>query len=70
MMMPLFNTANSGRSQWDVGMGTNYIFPDKVLENLRFSAEIKMAVAQNIEGIQMKNKWLATFGLQYALSHH
>ena len=26
MMMPLFNTDNSGRSQLDVGIGTNFLF--------------------------------------------
>ncbi len=69
MMMPLFNTANSGRSQLDVGFGTNFYVPKGSLKNLRIGAEIKIPAYQKVNGIQMKNTVIATFGIQYALGH-
>lgn len=69
MMMPLFNTTNSGRSQLDVGIGTNFYVPDGSLKNLRIGAEIKIPAYQKVNGIQMKNSVMATFGVQYTLGH-
>ena len=69
-MMPLFNTDNSGRSQLDVGFGSNvYIFSGS-LKNLRFGAEVKLPVYQDVKGIQMKNKWTGVFGVQYSFATH
>ncbi len=70
MMMPLFNTRNSGRSQLDVGVGANFYVPNGSLRNFRLGAEIKFPVTQNANGIQMKNDWIAVFGIQYAIGHH
>lgn len=67
MMMPLFNTENSGRSQLDVGIGTNFYVPKGSLKDLRIGAEIKIPAYQKVNGIQMKNTLMATFGIQYAL---
>jgi|SaaInlStandDraft_1057018.scaffolds.fasta_scaffold48473_1 hypothetical protein len=69
MMMPLFNTDNSGRSQLDVGIGTNFFIPKGSLKDLRIGAEIKIPVYQQVNGIQMKNTLMATFGIQYTIGH-
>jgi hypothetical protein len=69
MMMPLFNTDNSGRSQLDVGIGTNFFIPKGSLKDLRIGAEIKIPAYQQVNGIQMKNTLIATFGIQYTIGH-
>ena len=69
MMMPLFNTANSGRSQLDLGVGTNFFVPKGSLKDLRIGAEIKIPAYQKVNGIQMKNTIMATFGIQYTIGH-
>ena len=69
MMMPLFNTANSGRSQLDFGIGTNFFVPKGSLKDLRIGAEIKIPAYQQVNGIQMKNTLMATFGIQYTIGH-
>lgn len=67
MMMPLFDTANSGGSQLDFGVGTNFYLPTGKLKNLRIGAEIKTPIYQNVNGIQMNNNLRAIIGIQYAL---
>lgn len=67
MMMPLFNTANSGRKQLDVGLGVNFYVPKGGLKDSRIGAEIKIPAYQKVDGIQMKNTLLATLGVQYAI---
>jgi len=69
MMMPLFNTANSGRSQLDIGIGTNFYVPKGSLKDLRIGAEIKIPAYQKVNGIQMNNTLMATFGIQYTIGH-
>ena len=70
MMMPLFNSENSGRSQLDIGFGSNiYIFSGS-LKNLRFGAEVNLPVYQDVNGIQMKNKLNGVFGVQYSFATH
>lgn len=69
MMMPLFNTDNSGRSQLDVGVGTNFFVPKGSLKDFRIGAEIKIPAYQQVSGIQMKNTLMATFGIQYTIGH-
>ena len=66
-MMPLFNTENSGRNQTDAGIGINFYIPKGSLKNLRFASELLLPVTQSVNGIQMKNTSLATFGVQYTL---
>ncbi len=68
-IMPLFSTANSGRSQLDLGIGSNFLIPHGNLKNLRLAAEVKFPITQDVNGIQMKNEWGGTFGIQYALGH-
>lgn len=68
MMMPLFNTNNSGRSQLDVGLGSNLYISKGSLKNLRFGVEVKLPVYQDVNGIQMKNKLMGMLGIQYSFS--
>ena len=70
MQMPLFSTVNSGRSQWDFGVGANVLFLKESLKNLRIAAEAKLPIAQDVNGVQMRNKIVLTFGVQYALAHN
>ncbi len=70
MMMPLFNTANSGRNQVNLGIGGNLYIPTGNLKNLRFAAEVRFPVAQDVTGIQMENQWMGTFGIQYSFGGH
>jgi len=69
MMMPLFNTNNSGRSQLDVGIGTNFFVSKGSLKDVRIGAEIKIPAYQKVNGMQMKNTLMATFGIQYTIGH-
>lgn len=70
MMMPLFNTVNSGRSQLDVGLGANLFIPKGSLKDLRIGAEVSIPTYQEVNGIQMKNTLMATFGIQYTIGHN
>ncbi len=67
MMMPLFNTDNSGREQIDLGIGSNYFVPKGKLKNLRLGLELNLPVYQKVIGIQMQNKIFGTVGIQYSL---
>ncbi len=69
MMMPLFNSANSGRNQLDLGLGANYYIAEGTFKDLRFGAEFKFPISQSVTGIQMKNQAIAVFGIQYAIGH-
>lgn len=69
MMMPLFNTMNSGRSQLDAGIGVNFLVPSGKLKNFRAGLEVTLPVYQNVSGIQMKNTFGGTLGIQYAIGH-
>lgn len=69
MMMPLFNTTNSGKSQFDLGIGANAYIPSGKLKKFRFGAELKMPAYQKVEGIQMRNIWTGILGLQYSIGH-
>ncbi len=41
MMMPLFNTVNSGRDQLDLGIGSNFYLPLGHSNDLRLGFEVK-----------------------------
>lgn len=69
MMMPLFNTSNSGKSQFDVGLGLNFLIPKGRLKNLRLASEVKIPTYQKVNGVQMKNVFMVVFGIQYAMGH-
>lgn len=70
MMMPLFDTKNSGRKQLDIGLGSNYLISGGALKNLRFALEVKLPLSQRVEGIQMKHNWCGMLGLQYAFARN
>ncbi len=69
MMMPLFSTVNSGRSQLDVGFGVNFYVPKGSFKDVRIGAELTIPAYQKVNGIQMKNTVMATFGIQYTIGH-
>jgi hypothetical protein len=69
MMMPLFNTINSGRSQLDAGVGVNFYVPSGKLKDFRVGVEVKLPVYQDVMGIQMKNTLAGTLGIQYVIGH-
>lgn len=68
-LAPLFNTNNSGRTQLDLGLGSNYLVTSGALKNLRLAVEFQLPIVQEVNGIQMKNEFMATFGVQYAFAH-
>lgn len=68
MMMPLFVTENSGAERLFVGLGLNYYFKNEALRGLRIATEFQLPVYQKVNGIQMKQSYCATLGVQYALS--
>ena len=70
MMMPLFNSNNSGRRQLDIGFGSNLYISKGSLKNLRFGAEVKLPVHQDVNGVQMKNKVMGMIGVQYSFATH
>lgn len=67
MMMPLFNTANSGSNRMDIGIGSNFLVPKGVFKELRFGAEYNIPVYQHVNGIQMYNQGNLVVGVQYAI---
>jgi hypothetical protein len=69
-MMPLFNTANSGKNKIDLGIGSNFLIPKEELKNLRFAVEVKFPISQNVNGIQMTNELIGIFGIQYTIGHN
>ena len=70
MMMPLFNTANSGRQQFDVNLGTNFMITEGTFKNLRVGIEVGNPIFQSVNGLQMKNSYFGTVGIQYAFGGH
>ena len=68
MMMPLFNSLNSGSRIVEGLLGVNYLFTKGVLRNLRIAIEFALPVLQNMHGIQMKREWSGTVGIQYAFN--
>jgi len=67
MMMPLFNTANSGKQIINLGVGFNLYLSKGSLKNLRFGAEVKIPVWQRVVGIQMNQTISACASIQYTL---
>lgn len=65
MMMPLFDTNNSGRKQLDLNFGSNLVI--KAVDGLRVGLEMGLPVYQDTNGVQMKNTLAGTIGVQYAL---
>jgi len=65
MMAPIFDTANSGKKQLDINLGSNFVI--KAVKGLRLGLEVGLPVYQDVNGVQMKNNFAGTVGVQYAL---
>lgn len=70
MMMPLFDSANSGRNLLSPGIGINYYVADGALKNFRVSLDFMAPIVQTTTGTQMEHTWMGTAGIQYAFDVH
>ena len=68
-MAPVFHAANSGRKQLDFLLGLNCAIFEGAFKGLRLEIEAGIPVYQNVTGIQMKNDFAFTAGIQYAIGH-
>lgn len=66
MMVTTADTANSGGTYINSGFGLNYLVTNGSLKGLRFASEISTPLYQDLNGIQLKQNYNLTFGLQYA----
>lgn len=67
MMVTTADTANSGGTFINSGFGLNYLVINGGLKGLRLATEISTPLYQDLNGIQLKQNYNLTFGLQYAL---
>ncbi|WP_248724910.1 transporter [Seonamhaeicola sp. ML3] len=67
MMVTTADTVNSGATFINSGFGLNYVINAGAFKGLRFATEITTPVYQDLNGIQLKQNYNVTFGLQYAL---
>lgn len=70
MMMPLFNTSNSGAKLLNGLGGMTYLFDSGTLKNLSVGLEVGYPLMQNVNGIQMNNDWSGIVGVRYAIGEH
>lgn len=66
MMMPLFNSDNSGVRILNGLIGANYLVTKGALRNFRVALEGGYPLLQNVHGVQMKRAWSGVVGIQYA----
>jgi len=66
MMVTTADTVNSGGTFINSGFGLNYMIANGGLKGLRFASEISTPLYQDLNGIQLKQNYNLTFGLQYA----
>lgn len=66
MMVTTADTANSGVTFINSGFGINYMIKNGGLKGLRFASEITTPLYQDLNGIQLKQNYNLTFGIQYA----
>ena len=66
MMVTTADTVNSGGTFINSGFGLNYMIVNGSLKGLRFATEISTPLYQDLNGIQLKQNYNLTFGLQYA----
>ncbi|WP_406685649.1 transporter [Seonamhaeicola sp. MEBiC1930] len=66
MMVTTADTTNSGATFINSGFGLNYIINKGAFRGLRFAGEISTPLYQDLNGIQLKQNYNLTFGLQYA----
>lgn len=67
MMVITADTANSGMTYANAGVGFNLYAFKGSLKDLRLGFEAATPLFQNMNGIQLRNKETITLGLQYAL---
>lgn len=67
MMVTTADTANSGGTFINSGFGLNYSLKNGDLKGLRFATEISTPLYQDLNGIQLKQNYNLTLGLQYAI---
>lgn len=60
------DTANSGGSFINSGFGANYMIQGGTLKGLRLAGEFTTPLYQDLNGIQLKQNYYVTFGIQYA----
>ncbi len=65
MMMPLFNTENSGQRRVNLYAGTNWLINDGPFKGTRIGIEGGQTVYQNVDGIQMNQGFQFTTGIQF-----
>jgi len=69
MMATVFDAKNTGKKQLDVLVGINYAIFKGALKGMRFEIEAGLPTYQDVNGIQMENKFALTTGIQYAFGH-
>ena len=67
MMVTTADTSNSGGKFINSGFGLNYMITKNRLKGLRIATEISTPLYQDLNGIQLKQNYNLTFGLQYAM---
>ncbi|MBH37777.1 hypothetical protein CL658_01965 [bacterium] len=65
MMSPTTST-NTGNVIYTTGIGSNIKFSKQYLKGARLAIELTKPISQNVNGIQMKNKYSYTIGYQQA----
>ena len=66
MMVTTADTRNYGGTYANTGFGLNYLVTNGGLNGLRFAAECSTPLYQDLNGIQLKQNYNLTFGMQYA----
>lgn len=65
MMVTTTDTKNSGGTYINSGFGLNYLVLNGSLKGLRFATELSTPLYQKLNGIQLKQNYNLTFGMQY-----
>ncbi|MDB2462591.1 transporter [Algibacter sp.] len=66
LLVTTADTVNSGGTYINYAYGLNYLITNGSLKGLRFATEIAAPLYQDLNGIQLKQNYNLTFGLQYA----
>jgi len=66
-MVTTADTENSGGTLLNAGLGFNTYVSKGAFKNTRFGFEITVPMYQKLNGIQLKQKEVLTFGIQYSL---
>ena len=66
MMSTVTDPENTGGFFAEMGLGANFLVPEKTLKGLRFGVEFGLPLYQNPNGVQLKNEYALTFGTQYS----